>query len=324
MSRKKIALVGSGMIGGTLAHLAAMKELGDVVLFDIAEGLPAGKALDLSQAGPVEGYDAILKGTSDYLDIKNADVVIVTAGVPRKPGMSRDDLLGINLKVMKAVGEGIKTNCPNAFVICITNPLDAMVWALREFSGLPHNRVVGMAGVLDSARFRHFLAEEFEVSMEDVTAFVLGGHGDTMVPILEYSTVAGIPVPDLIKMGWSTTEKMDAIVQRTRSGGGEIVQLLGNGSAYYAPATAAIQMAEAYLKDKKRVLPCAAHLSGEYGVDGLYVGVPIVIGANGVERVVEIELDDAARENFQVSVDAVKELLQACKNIDPSLSEMND
>lgn len=324
MSRKKIALVGSGMIGGTLAHLAAMKELGDVVLFDIAEGLPAGKALDLSQAGPVEGYDAILKGTSDYLDIKNADVVIVTAGVPRKPGMSRDDLLGINLKVMKAVGEGIKTNCPNAFVICITNPLDAMVWALREFSGLPHNRVVGMAGVLDSARFRHFLAEEFEVSMEDVTAFVLGGHGDTMVPILEYSTVAGIPVPDLIKMGWSTTEKMDAIVQRTRSGGGEIVQLLGNGSAYYAPATAAIQMAEAYLKDKKRVLPCAAHLSGEYGVDGLYVGVPIVIGANGVERVVEIELDDAARENFQVSVDAVKELLQACKNIDPSLSTMND
>lgn len=312
------------MIGGTLAHLAAMKELGDVVLFDIAEGLPAGKALDLSQAGPVEGYDAILKGTSDYLDIKNADVVIVTAGVPRKPGMSRDDLLGINLKVMKAVGEGIKTNCPNAFVICITNPLDAMVWALREFSGLPHNRVVGMAGVLDSARFRHFLAEEFEVSMEDVTAFVLGGHGDTMVPILEYSTVAGIPVPDLIKMGWSTTEKMDAIVQRTRSGGGEIVQLLGNGSAYYAPATAAIQMAEAYLKDKKRVLPCAAHLSGEYGVDGLYVGVPIVIGANGVERVVEIELDDAARENFQVSVDAVKELLQACKNIDPSLSKMND
>lgn len=312
------------MIGGTLAHLAAMKELGDVVLFDIAEGLPAGKALDLSQAGPVEGYDAILKGTSDYLDIKNADVVIVTAGVPRKPGMSRDDLLGINLKVMKAVGEGIKTNCPNAFVICITNPLDAMVWALREFSGLPHNRVVGMAGVLDSARFRHFLAEEFEVSMEDVTAFVLGGHGDTMVPILEYSTVAGIPVPDLIKMGWSTKEKMDAIVQRTRSGGGEIVQLLGNGSAYYAPATAAIQMAEAYLKDKKRVLPCAAHLSGEYGVDGLYVGVPIVIGANGVERVVEIELDDAARENFQVSVDAVKELLQACKNIDPSLSKMND
>jgi len=302
MSRKKIALVGSGMIGGTLAHLAAMKELGDVVLFDIAEGLPAGKALDL----------------------KNADVVIVTAGVPRKPGMSRDDLLGINLKVMKAVGEGIKTNCPNAFVICITNPLDAMVWALREFSGLPHNRVVGMAGVLDSARFRHFLAEEFEVSMEDVTAFVLGGHGDTMVPILEYSTVAGIPVPDLIKMGWSTTEKMDAIIQRTRSGGGEIVQLLGNGSAYYAPATAAIQMAEAYLKDKKRVLPCAAHLSGEYGVDGLYVGVPIVIGANGVERVVEIELDDAARENFQVSVDAVKELLQACKNIDPSLSKMND
>ena len=319
MARKKIALVGAGMIGGTLAHLAAMKEMGDVVLFDIAEGMPAGKALDLSQAGPVEGYDANLKGTSDYKDIAGADVVIVTAGIPRKPGMSRDDLLGINLKVMKAVGEGIKANCPDAFVICITNPLDAMVWALREFSGLPHHMVVGMAGVLDSARFRHFLATEFDVSMEDVTAFVLGGLGDTMVPILEYSTVAGIPVPDLIKMGWSTQEKMNAIVQRTRSGGGEIVALLKTGSAYYAPATAGIEMAEAYLKDKKRVLPCAAHLTGQYGVDGLYVGVPIVIGANGVERVVEIELDDEAKKGFQVSVDAVKELLEACKGIDESL-----
>ena len=320
MARKKIALVGAGMIGGTLAHLAAMKEMGDVVLFDIAEGMPAGKALDLAQAGPVEGYDAELKGTNDYADIADADVVIVTAGVPRKPGMSRDDLLGINLKVMQAVGAGIKEHCPGAFVICITNPLDAMVWALREYSGLPHNMVVGMAGVLDSARFRHFLAEEFDVSMEDVTAFVLGGHGDTMVPILEYSTVAGIPVPDLIKMGWSTQEKMDAIVKRTRGGGGEIVGLLGNGSAYYAPATSAIQMAEAYLKDKKRVLPCAAHLTGQYGVDDLYVGVPIVIGANGVERVVEIELDDAAKQGFQVSVDAVKELLEACKGIDESLA----
>ncbi|WP_370180351.1 malate dehydrogenase [Alteriqipengyuania sp.] len=318
--RRKIALVGAGMIGGTLAHLAAMKEMGDVVLFDIAEGMPAGKALDLSQAGPVEGYDATLKGTSDYKDIAGADVVIVTAGVPRKPGMSRDDLLGINLKVMKAVGEGIKNNCPDAFVICITNPLDAMVWALREFSGLPHNKVVGMAGVLDSARFRHFLATEFDVSMEDVTAFVLGGHGDTMVPILEYSTVAGIPVPDLIKMGWSTQEKMDAIVDRTRKGGGEIVQLLGNGSAFYAPATSAIQMAESYIKDKRRVLPAAAHLTGQYGVDDLYVGVPIVIGRNGVEKIVEIELDDTAQKNFQVSVDAVKELLEACKKIDGSLA----
>ncbi|MGB3738903.1 MAG: malate dehydrogenase [Pontixanthobacter sp.] len=318
-TRTKIALVGSGMIGGTLAHLAAIKEMGDVVLFDIAEGMPAGKALDLSQAGPVQGFDAELKGTSDYADIADSDVVIVTAGVPRKPGMSRDDLLGINLKVMKAVGEGIRDNCPDAFVICITNPLDAMVWALREFSGLPHRKVVGMAGVLDSARFRHFLALEFDVSMEDVTAFVLGGHGDTMVPVLEYSTVAGIPVPDLIKMGWSTQEKMDAIVKRTRGGGGEIVGLLGNGSAFYAPATSAIQMAESYLKDKKRVLPCAAYLEGQYGVDGLYVGVPIVIGANGVERIVEIELNDEAKKGFKVSVDAVEELLDACKGLDESL-----
>ena len=320
MARKRIALIGSGMIGGTLAHLAAMKELGDIVLFDIAEGMPAGKALDLSQAGPVEGYDAELKGTSDYADIAGADVCIVTAGVPRKPGMSRDDLLGINLKVMKAVGEGIKNHAPDAFVICITNPLDAMVWALREFSGLPHEKVVGMAGVLDSARFRCFLAEEFDVSVEDVTAFVLGGHGDTMVPIARYSTVAGIPVPDLIEMGWSTEEKIDAIIKRTRGGGGEIVQLLGNGSAYYAPATSAIMMAESYLKDKKRVLPAAAHLTGQYEVDDLYVGVPVVIGANGVERVVEIALDAEAKQGFQVSVDAVKELLAACKALDSSLA----
>jgi len=318
--RNKIALIGAGMIGGTLAHLAAMKEMGDVVLFDIAEGMPAGKALDLSQAAPVEGFDANLKGTNDYADIAGADVIIVTAGVPRKPGMSRDDLLGINLKVMGAVGAGIKEHAPDAFVICITNPLDAMVWALREYSGLPHNKVVGMAGVLDSARFRHFLADEFDVSVEDVTAFVLGGHGDTMVPVLNYSTVAGIPVPDLIKMGWSTQEKMDAIVQRTRSGGGEIVGLLGNGSAYYAPATSAIMMAESYLKDKKRVLPAAANLTGQYGIDNMYVGVPVVIGANGVERIVEIELGEEAKANFNVSVDAVKELLAACKGIDGSLS----
>ncbi len=319
MARNKIALIGAGMIGGTLAHLAAMKEMGDVVLFDIAEGMPAGKALDLSQAAPVDGFDVKLKGTSDYADIAGADVIIVTAGVPRKPGMSRDDLLGINLKVMGAVGAGIKQHAPDAFVICITNPLDAMVWALREYSGLPHNKVVGMAGVLDSARFRHFLAQEFDVSVEDVTAFVLGGHGDTMVPVLEYSTVAGIPVPDLIKMGWSTQEKMDAIVQRTRSGGGEIVQLLGNGSAYYAPATSAIMMAESYLKDKRRVLPAAANLTGQYGVNDLYVGVPVVIGANGVEKIVEIDLNAEAQKNFDVSVDAVKELLEACKAIDSNL-----
>ena len=320
MARKKIALIGAGMIGGTLAHLAASREMGDIVLFDIAEGIPQGKALDLAQAGPVDGFDVKLKGSSDYADIAGADVCIVTAGIARKPGMSRDDLLGINLKVMKAVGEGIKAHAPDSFVICITNPLDAMVWALREFSGHPHERIVGMAGVLDSARFRHFLAEEFGVSVEDVTAFVLGGHGDTMVPVVEYSTVAGIPIPDLIKMGWSTQEKIDAIVQRTRSGGGEIVALLKTGSAYYAPATSAIQMAEAYLKDKKRVLPAAAHLTGQYGVDDLYVGVPVVIGAGGVERIVEIELNDSARANFQVSVDAVKELLVACKGIDSSLS----
>ena len=320
MARKKIALIGAGMIGGTLAHLAAMRELGDIVLFDIAEGIPQGKALDIAQAAPVDGFDAKLKGTSDYADIAGADVCIVTAGVPRKPGMSRDDLLGINLKVMKAVGEGIRQHAPNSFVICITNPLDAMVWALREFAGLPHKKVVGMAGVLDSARFRHFLAEEFNVSVEDVSAFVLGGHGDTMVPIVEYSTVGGIPIPDLIKMGWSTEERIDAIVKRTRGGGGEIVALLKMGSAYYAPATSAMAMAESYLRDKKRVLPCAAHLTGQYGVDDLYVGVPCVIGAGGVERVVEIELDEAAKANFQVSVDAVKELIVACKQIEGSLS----
>jgi malate dehydrogenase len=320
MARKKIALIGSGMIGGTLAHLAAIREMGDIVLVDVAEGIPQGKALDLAQAGPIEGYDAKLTGTQDYADIAGADVCIVTAGVARKPGMSRDDLLGINLKVMKAVGEGIKAHAPGAFVICVTNPLDAMVWALREFSGLPHERVVGMAGVLDSARFRCFLAEEFGVSVEDVTAFVLGGHGDTMVPVPAYSAVAGIPVPDLVRMGWSTQEKIDAIVQRTRSGGGEIVALLKSGSAYYAPATAALEMAASFLKDKKRLLPAAAYLTGQYGVNDLYVGVPVVIGADGVERIVEIELDDTAKANFQVSVDAVKELLEACKKIDGSLA----
>jgi malate dehydrogenase len=319
MARKKIALIGAGNIGGTLAHLAALKGLGDIVLFDVVEGVPQGKALDLAQCGPVEGFDAKITGTNDYADIAGADVIIVTAGVARKPGMSRDDLLGINLKVMKAVGEGIKANAPDAFVICITNPLDAMVWALREFSGLPANKVVGMAGVLDSARFRTFLAWEFGVSVKDVNAFVLGGHGDTMVPVLEYSTVSGIPVPDLVKMGWSTNEKMDEIVKRTRSGGGEIVALLKTGSAYYAPATSAIEMAEAYLYDKKRVLPCAAELNGEYGVSGLYVGVPVVLGGGGVEKIVEIELSAEAKANLDVSVDAVKELLTACRGIDETL-----
>jgi malate dehydrogenase len=283
--------------------------------------VPEGKALDIAEAGPIDDFDAKLKGTTDYADIEGADVCIVTAGVARKPGMSRDDLLGINLKVMKAVGEGIRTHAPKAFVICITNPLDAMVWALREFSGLPHHMVVGMAGVLDSARFRHFLAEEFGVSVEDVTAFVLGGHGDTMVPVVEYSTVAGIPIPDLVKMGWTTQDKIDAIVKRTRGGGGEIVALLKTGSAYYAPATSAIAMAEAFLKDKKRVMPCAANLTGEYGVNDLYVGVPVVLGAGGVERIVEIELNAEAKRNFDVSVDAVKELLEACRQIDNSLAE---
>jgi malate dehydrogenase len=320
MARKKIALIGAGNIGGTLAHLAALKGLGDIVLFDVVEGVPQGKALDLSQCASVEGFDAKVTGSNDYADIAGADVIIVTAGVARKPGMSRDDLLGINLKVMKAVGEGIAANAPDAFVICITNPLDAMVWALREFSGLPANKVVGMAGVLDSSRFNHFLAEEFNVSAKDVTSFVLGGHGDTMVPVIEYSTVAGIPVPDLIKQGRSTQERIDAIVKRTRSGGGEIVALLKTGSAFYAPATSAIAMAEAYLGDKKRLLPCAANLTGQYGVDNLYVGVPVIIGKDGVEQIIEIALDDEAKANLQVSVDAVKELLEACKRIDPSLA----
>jgi malate dehydrogenase len=320
MARKKIALIGAGQIGGTLAHLAAMKELGDVVIFDIVEGMPQGKALDLAQAAPVDGYNANLKGVNDYEGIAGADVVIVTAGVPRKPGMSRDDLLGINLKVMAAVGEGIKNHAPNAFVICITNPLDVMVWALREFSGLPHHMVVGMAGVLDSSRFRHFLAEEFKVSIENVTAFVLGGHGDTMVPLARYSAVAGIPVPDLIKMGWSTSERIDAIIQRTRDGGAEIVGLLKTGSAFYAPASAAIQMAEAFLKDKKQLLPCAVHLTGQYGVNDYYVGVPVVIGEGGVERIVEIELQGEEKTGFDKSFEAVKGLVEAVKAIDPSLA----
>lgn len=320
MARPKIALIGAGNIGGTLAHLAAIKELGDVVLFDIADGLPQGKALDIAQSGPVEKIDATMSGTSDYAGIAGADVCIVTAGVARKPGMSRDDLLGINLKVMKSVGEGIAAHAPDAFVICITNPLDAMVWALQKFSGLPAHKVCGMAGVLDSARFRHFLADEFNVSMRDVTAFVLGGHGDTMVPSMRYSTVAGIPLPDLIDMGWTTKEKMDAIVQRTRDGGAEIVGLLKTGSAFYAPAASAIEMAEAYLKDQKRVLPCAAYCDGDLGVSDMYVGVPTVIGAGGVERIVNIKLNKEEQEMFDTSVKAVQGLVDACKAIDGSLN----
>lgn len=320
MARNKIALVGAGQIGGTLALLSGMKELGDVVLFDIAEGIPQGKALDLAEASPVEGFDSNLSGANDYSGIAGSDVVIVTAGVPRKPGMSRDDLLGINLKVMDAVGKGIKEHAPDAFVICITNPLDAMVWALQKACGLSTNKVVGMAGVLDSARFRYFLADEFNVSVEDVTAFVLGGHGDDMVPSMRYSTVAGIPLPDLIKMGWTTQEKIDAIIKRTRGGGGEIVNLLKTGSAFYAPASSAISMAESYLRDKRRVLPCAAYLTGQYGVNDMYVGVPVVIGKDGVEKIVEIELDAAEKEMFGKSVASVKGLVDACKGIDPSLA----
>jgi len=315
MARNKIALVGAGNIGGTLALLIGLKELGDVVLIDVVEGIPQGKGLDIAQSAPIEGFDAQLVGSNDYASLAGADVVICTAGVARKPGMSRDDLLGINSKVISTVGAAIKQHCPKAFVIVITNPLDAMVALMREAAGLPHNRVVGMAGVLDSARFRYFLAEEFKVSVEDVSAFVLGGHGDTMVPLIRYSTVAGIPLPDLVKMGWTTKERLDRIVQRVRDGGAEIIGLLKSGSAYNAPAAAAIQMAESHLKDKKRVLPCAAYLDGQYGVKGLYVGVPVVIGAGGVERVVEIALDGAEKALFDKSVSAVRGLIDEVRKI---------
>lgn len=319
MAHPKIALIGGGQIGGTLAHLAGLKELGDVVLFDIVGGLPQGKCLDIAQGGAIEGYNSEYTGTNSYADIEGSDVVIVTAGVPRKPGMSRDDLLSINLKVMSAVGEGIKTYAPNAFVICITNPLDAMVWALRTFADHPPHKIVGMAGVLDSARFRHFLAQEFKVSVEDVTAFVLGGHGDTMVPMPRFSTVAGIPLPELIKMGWLTEERLASIIQRTRDGGAEIVGLLKTGSAYYAPASSAIEMAEAYLKDEKRVLPVAAYVDGPYGIKDLYVGVPVVIGDSGVERIVELNLLPEEKAALDKSADAVKTLIDTCKAMDPRL-----
>ena len=320
MARKKIALIGAGQIGGTLAHLVGLKELGDVVLFDIAEGVPQGKGLDIAESAPVDGFDAKYVGANDYSAIAGADVVIVTAGVPRKPGMSRDDLLGINLKVMEAVGGGIKQYAPDAFVICITNPLDAMVWALQKFSGLAPNKIVGMAGVLDSARFRHFLADAMDVSVKDVTAFVLGGHGDDMVPLTRYSTVAGIPLPDLVKMGWMEGAKLDAILERTRKGGGEIVALLKTGSAFYAPAASAIAMAESYLKDQKRLLPAAAHLTGQYGVDGMFIGVPIVIGAGGVERIAEVDLDADEKAMLAKSIASVQGLVDACKGINPALA----
>ncbi|MCS0496740.1 malate dehydrogenase [Ancylobacter sp. MQZ15Z-1] len=319
MARAKIALIGAGQIGGTLALLAGLKELGDVVLFDVAEGIPQGKSLDIAEASPVLGFDAKLAGTNSYEAIEGADVVIVTAGVPRKPGMSRSDLLGINLKVMEQVGAGIAKYAPDAFVICITNPLDAMVWALQKASGLPTHKVVGMAGVLDSARFRYFLADEFDVSVEDVTAFVLGGHGDDMVPLVRYSGVAGIPLPDLVSMGWTTQERVDAIVDRTRKGGGEIVNLLKTGSAFYAPAASAIEMATSYLRDKKRLLPAAAFLTGEYGVKDLYLGVPVIIGAKGMERVVEISLDKGERAMLDKSIASVQELVSECQKIAPDL-----
>ena len=315
MARNKIALVGAGQIGGTLALLAGLKDLGDVTLVDIVDGVPQGKALDLAEAAPVERFDALMTGSSDFAAVAGADVIIVTAGIPRKPGMSRDDLIGVNTGIVTVVGNAIKQHCPDAFVIVITNPLDVMVSVMQEASGLPHAKVVGMAGVLDSARFRYFLADEFKVSVEDVTAFVLGGHGDTMVPLLRYSTVAGIPVPDLVKMGWTTQDKLDKIVQRTRDGGAEIVALLKTGSAFYAPASSAIAMAESYLKDKKRVLPCAAYLTGQYGVSGLYVGVPVVIGEKGVERIVEISLTAEEQAGFDKSVDAVKTLCEVAKNV---------
>jgi malate dehydrogenase len=315
MARKKIALVGAGQIGGTLALLAGIKELGDIMLIDVVEGVPQGKALDIAEASPVDGFNAGYAGSNDYADLKGADVVIVTAGIPRKPGMSRDDLIGVNTGIITTVGNAIKAHCPNAFVIVITNPLDVMVWVMREVSGLPAAKVVGMAGVLDSSRFRHFLADEFKVSVQDVTAFVLGGHGDTMVPSVRYSTVAGIPLPDLVKMGWTTQERLDQIVQRTRDGGAEIVKLLKTGSAFYAPAASAIAMAESYLLDQKRVLPCAAMLNGQYGVDGLYVGVPVVLGAGGVERIVEIELSASEKTDFDKSVAAVKELVAVTKGL---------
>lgn len=312
-TRKKVSLIGAGNIGGTLAHLIALKKLADVVLFDVVEGMPQGKALDISQSSAVEGFDGSVIGTCNYEDIKGSDVIIVTAGIPRKPGMSRDDLVSINTGIIKSVAENIKKYAPNAFVIVVTNPLDVMVWVMKEVSGLPHNKVVGMAGVLDSSRFSYFLSQELGVSVNDITSFVLGGHGDSMVPLARYTTVGGVPIEDLIKSGATTKERLDAIIQRTRDGGAEIVQLLKTGSAFYAPASSAISMAQSYLLDQKRVLPCAAYLDGEYGVKDLYVGVPVVIGAKGVEKIIEIELSAEEKQAFDKSVESVRGLMQVVK-----------
>ena len=306
--RKKIALVGAGNIGGTLAHLIGLKELGDIILIDVADGMPQGKALDLVQSSTIESFNASIKGSTNYKEMKNADVVIVTAGFQRRPGMTRDDLVEKNSSIVQQVGKGIKKYCPKAFVICITNPLDAMVSILQKHAGLKTNMCVGMAGVLDSARLKYFLSNEFGVSVQDVNAFVLGGHGDTMVPLIRYSTVSGVPVPELIKLKWTTQKKIDAIIERTRDGGGEIGRLMKTASAFYAPASSAIAMAESYLKDNKRVLPCAAYLNGEYGVKGLYVGVPVVIGKKGVEKIVELKLNSTEKKQFNNSVKAVRNL----------------
>ncbi len=317
--KKKITLIGAGQIGGTLAHLIALKEIADVVLFDVAEGLAKGKALDIAQSSPVNGFNINLTGTSSYEDTKNSDVIIITAGVPRKPGMTRDDLVGINLKIIKQVGEGIKKSSPNAFVICITNPLDVIVMALQKYSGLPKNKVVGMAGILDSSRFIYFLSQELKVPVQKIKSFVLGGHGDTMVAMLGSTEINGKKILDLVKEGKITKERLDAIVDRTKKGGAEIVKYLEKGSAFYAPAASGVEMAEAYLKDQKKQLPCACYLNGEYGVKDIYAGVPVIIGKNGVEKVIEIILSDEEKNNFIKSVNSVKELFKAAKKIDPSL-----
>ena len=319
MKKSKISLIGSGQIGGTLAHLIAMKELGDVVLFDVAEGLAKGKALDLSQSTAVDGLDVKITGTSDYSDTSNSDVIIITAGVPRKPGMTRDDLLGTNLNIIKQVAEGIKDTSPNAFVICITNPLDVIVMALQKYSGLPKNKVIGMAGILDTSRFKFFISQELNVPIKEVDSFVLGGHGDTMVPVPNRTTVSGKPLMDYVNEGKITSDRLDEIIDRTRKGGAEVVKLLQTGSAFYGPAASGVEMAESYLKDQNKILPCAAYLNGEYGINDLYVGVPVVIGANGIQKVVELDLDVEEKKHFDISIDAVKELFDAAKKIDPSL-----
>ena len=319
MKKSKISLIGSGQIGGTLAHLIAMKELGDVVLFDVAEGLAKGKALDLSQSTAVDGLDVKITGTSDYSDTSNSDVIIITAGVPRKPGMTRDDLLGTNLNIIKQVAEGIKDTSPNAFVICITNPLDVIVMALQKYSGLPKNKVIGMAGILDTSRFKFFISQELNVPIKEVDSFVLGGHGDTMVPVPNRTTVSGKSLMDYVNEGKITSDRLDEIIDRTRKGGAEVVKLLQTGSAFYGPAASGVEMAESYLKNQNKILPCAAYLNGEYGINDLYVGVPVVIGANGIQKVVELDLDVEEKKHFDISIDAVKELFDAAKKIDPSL-----